>query len=72
MNQQTATGTLYFDFRPWQGGEIIFNPEFSGGTGLDGTVGFAGFPNGEATRTGQIEPTVYIAPPLSSHIRVGG
>ncbi len=26
MNQQTATGTLFFDFRPWHGGEIIFNP----------------------------------------------
>ena len=61
QNQQTATGTLFFDVRPWRGAEIIFNPEFSGGTGLDGTVGFAGFPNGEATRTGAIEPTGYIA-----------
>lgn len=61
QNQQTATGTLFFDVRPWQGGEIIFNPEFSGGTGLDGTVGFAGFPNGEATRVGTLEPTGYIA-----------
>src|SRR5207302_1256493 len=45
MNRQTATGTLYFDVRPWQGGEILFDPEFSGGTGLDNTLGFAGFPN---------------------------
>ena len=37
MNHQTATGTLYFDVRPWQGGEIIFDPEFSGGEGLSGT-----------------------------------
>ncbi len=36
-------------------------PKFAGGTGLDGTVGFAGFPNGEATRTGELEPTAYIA-----------
>jgi high affinity Mn2+ porin len=67
MNHQTATGTLYFDFRPWQGGEIIFNPEFSGGTGLDGTVGFAGFPNGEATRVGALEPTAYVARLLYRH-----
>jgi high affinity Mn2+ porin len=67
MNHQTATGTLYFDFRPWHGGEIIFNPEFSGGTGLDGTVGFAGFPNGEATRVGQLEPTAYVARLLYRH-----
>ena len=33
MNHQTATGTLYFDVRPWQGGEFIFDPEFSGGDG---------------------------------------
>jgi high affinity Mn2+ porin len=61
LNDQTATGTLYFDARPWQNGEIIFDPEFSGGTGLDGTTGFAGFPNGEATRTGKLEPTPYVA-----------
>ncbi len=67
MNDQTATGTLYFDVRPWQGGEIVFDPEFSGGTGLDGTVGFAGFPNGEATRVGVLEPTAYIARRLYRH-----
>ena len=68
-NDQTATGTIYFDVRPWHGGEIVFDPEFSGGTGLDGTVGFAGFPNGEATRTGKLEPTAYVARRLlSAHV----
>jgi high affinity Mn2+ porin len=66
-NDQTATGTLYFDVRPWHDGEIIFDPEFSGGTGLDGTLGFAGFPNGEATRTGKLEPTPYVARAFYRH-----
>ncbi len=61
LNDQTATGTLFFDARPWQGTEIVFNPEFSGGAGIDQTLGFAGFPNGEATRVGIEEPTAYIA-----------
>jgi high affinity Mn2+ porin len=61
LNDQTATGTLYFDAAPWHGAEIIFNPEFSGGIGIDNSFGFAGFPNGEATRAGKLEPTGYIA-----------
>jgi len=47
--------------------EIIFDPEFSGGTGLDGTTGFAGFPTGEATRTGKPEPTPYVARAFYRH-----
>ena len=57
----TNTDTLYLDVRPWHGGEIVFNPEVSGGTGLSNTLGLAGFPNGEATRIGAIEPTPYFA-----------
>jgi high affinity Mn2+ porin len=57
----TATATLFLDARLWRGGEVVFNPEMAGGTGLSGTDGLAGFPNGEATRVGTIEPTPYIA-----------
>jgi high affinity Mn2+ porin len=57
----TSTDTLYFDVRPWQGTEVIFNPEVSGGRGLSDTLGVAGFPNGEATRVGALQPTPYIA-----------
>ncbi len=57
----TETATLFLDARVWHGGEIIFNPEISGGTGLSGTVGLAGFPNGDATRVGALEPTPYVA-----------
>jgi high affinity Mn2+ porin len=55
------TATLYLDARLWRGADIVFNPEISGGQGFSGTSGLAGFPNGEATRVGIIEPTPYIA-----------
>jgi high affinity Mn2+ porin len=57
----TETATLFLDARLWRGGEIVFNPEISGGRGFSGTMGLAGFPNGEATRVGVLEPTPYIA-----------
>ena len=57
----TATSTLYLDTRLWRGAELIFNPELSGGTGLSHTLGLAGFPNGEATRIGNVAPTPYVA-----------
>ena len=58
----TATATLFLAGRlPWQGGEFVFNPEIAGGSGLSGTTGLAGFPNGEATRAGLLSPTPYVA-----------
>lgn len=64
----TSTATLFLASRlPWRGGEVVFNPEVSGGSGLGGTTGIAGFPNGEATRTGLLEPTPYIARLLYRH-----
>jgi high affinity Mn2+ porin len=59
--RSTETATLFLDTRLWQGAELIFDPEMVGGTGLSGTSGLAGFPNGEATRVGEIAPTPYIA-----------
>jgi high affinity Mn2+ porin len=57
----TNTDTLYLDTRLWQGAELAFNPEVSGGRGLSNTLGMAGFPNGEATRVGALAPTPYVA-----------
>lgn len=61
----TATATLSLAARLFSGGEVIFNPEMAAGGGIgnpsNGTVGFGGFPNGEATRTGNPLPTPYIA-----------
>jgi len=57
----TETATMYFDVRPWRGGEIVFNAETEGGTGLSASAGLGGLTNGEAVRTSILEPTIYIA-----------
>ena len=57
----TETATLYLAARLWEGGEVIFDPEISGGSGIGRTLGLAGFANGEATRVGAVQPTIYVA-----------
>src|SRR2546423_9202361 len=57
----SLTNTLFFALRPWKTGLIIFDPEVSGGVGLSGTTGLAGFPNGEIYRVGNPKPTIYLA-----------
>jgi high affinity Mn2+ porin len=57
----SITSTLFLDAKLWRGFEMVFNPEIAGGLGLSGTTGMAGFPNGEITRIGRVEPTLYIA-----------
>lgn len=57
----SVTTTLYLGRRLWTGGAIYFNPEMAGGKGVGGTLGIAGFPNGETFRIGNPEPTVYVA-----------
>lgn len=57
----TQTATIYLGARLWKNAELYFNPEVAGGAGLTGTLGIAGFPNGEATRAGQLEPIPYVA-----------
>ncbi len=59
--QTTETGTIFVGRRLWSDGELYLNPEVSGGKGLSGTVGAAGFPNGEATRVGATTLTPYLA-----------
>ena len=39
--------TLYAGLRPWQGGEIWFNPEINEGFALDNVHGVAAFPNAD-------------------------
>jgi high affinity Mn2+ porin len=45
----------------WEGTEIVFTPEVAGGAGLSNVFGMAGFPNGEMTKVGSVEPTPYIS-----------
>ena len=60
-HRDTETATLFLAMNTWEGGTFVFNPEISGGRGLSSTLGMAGFPNGEATRVGMVQPTPYFA-----------
>ncbi len=59
--RETVTGTLFLGRRLWSGAELYVNPEVTQGTGLSGTLGVAGFPNGEATRATGIVPEINVA-----------
>ena len=50
------TATLYAGYRVSKRFTMYFNPEASGGTGLSGATGMAGFANGESFRIGS--PTI--------------
>lgn len=56
--QQTWTTTAFLGVRLWKDGEFYFNPELAQGFGLDGTLGLAGFPNGEAQKAGSAFPKI--------------
>ena len=57
----SVTATLFLGARLWSGAEFYVNPETAGGRGFSGTLGAAGFPNGEITRVGKEEMTGYFA-----------
>ena len=50
--QNTTSATAFIGFRPWAGTEFYVNPELMQGNGLSATFGDAGFPNGEAQKSG--------------------
>src|ERR1700737_2717360 len=56
QGRETWTTTAFLGWRLWQGGEFYFNPELAQGFGLNGTLGLAGFPNGEAQKAGAAYP----------------
>ena len=53
--------TFYADIGLWHGGELLFNPEISGGKGLSQTLGVAAFPSGIVYRVGDPAPAAYVA-----------
>ena len=55
------TMTAALGFRPWQGGEIYFNPEAAQGIPLSELTGLGGFTNGEIARTAGPRLTLYRA-----------
>ena len=52
QGRETWTATAFIGRRLWEGGEFYFNPELAQGFGLAGTLGLAGFSNGEAQKAG--------------------
>ena len=54
--RETFDATLFLGVRPWQGGELWFNPEIDQGFGLADTFGAAGFVSGEAYKVGAQDP----------------
>jgi high affinity Mn2+ porin len=56
--QATWTTTAFLGVKLWEGGELYFNPELAQGFGINGTLGIAGFPNGEAQKAGAPFPRV--------------
>jgi high affinity Mn2+ porin len=59
--RETTDLTLYAGARLWSGAEIWINPEIDQGFGLDGTLGVAGFPSGEAYKVGKNQPYLRLA-----------
>jgi high affinity Mn2+ porin len=56
----TFSTTAHWGFRPWQDGELYFNPEVTSGIPFSGNlVGLGGFTNGEITRAGGSRPKPY-------------
>lgn len=56
--QATWTTTAFLGARLWDGGEFYFNPELAQGFGINGTLGLAGFSNGEAQKAGAPFPRI--------------
>ena len=58
LGRETSTVTSFLGWRLWEGGEFYFNPELAQGFGIGGTLGLAGFSNGEAEKAGTPFPKV--------------
>ena len=57
----TVTSTAFIGRKIFRYTNVYANAEISGGRGLSGTTGIAGFPNGESFRVGDPLPTLYMA-----------
>ena len=56
----TFSATAHWGMRPWQGGELYFNPEVVTGVPFTGAlVGLGSFTNGEITRAAGSKPSFY-------------
>lgn len=55
------SATAALGWRPWQGGELYFDPEVVQGIPLSGLTGLGGMTNGEQQKTSGSNPTLYRA-----------
>lgn len=56
----TFSATAHLGIRPWQDGELYFNPEVTQGVPFSNSlIGLGGFTNGEITRAGGANPKLY-------------
>ncbi len=68
----SLTSTLFAGRKLWHNAAIYLNPEITGGAGISGAKGIAGFTNGEIFRIGSAEPKLYIARAyIRQHIALG-
>ena len=56
----TITSTAFIGRKLWRYASVYVNPEISGGQGLSGARGIAGFTNGESFRVGDPTPALYM------------
>ena len=57
----TLTATAFLGLRPWEGGELYFNPEMTSSQSLSDLHGLGGLTNGEDQKGGGPNPTIYSA-----------
>jgi high affinity Mn2+ porin len=60
-NTLSTTTTMFLGLKLWNGAEVYYNPEMSGGSGFSQTRGIAAFPNGEVYRVSDMSPKLYTA-----------
>ena len=56
IGRETSDATLFLGARLWRGAELWVDPEVDEGSGLDDTLGLAGFSSGEAYKVGRNAP----------------
>jgi high affinity Mn2+ porin len=54
--RETGSATAFVGLGLWRGAAVYFNPELLQGFGLSNTEGIAGFPSGEAQKSGFLYP----------------
>ena len=57
----SLSATFYLGFKLWHNGSFYIDPDIAGGSGIGGTLGMAGYANGEIFRVGNPAPSFYVS-----------